>query len=195
MKDKKGWLPAHVAASRHCSPEKLQMLLNVYPEALHETTEERYTLLSLAKSTATPSHPNFALIRMLERETAGSALSLPISSNASSGHVSPPPGIGAAVSPDMSPVPFSMYPSASSLAFSSFGLPEGYSFVEEYGSSANREYPYPEPLVAHRKKRGPKRGHDQLYDDPVGLLLHLSHSGKDGGEEDQKMESVKRVEV
>jgi Ankyrin repeats (many copies) len=62
MKDRKGYLPAHVACSRHCSPEKLQMLLNVNPASLFATTNDGHTLLSLATSTATKSHPNYALI-------------------------------------------------------------------------------------------------------------------------------------
>jgi hypothetical protein len=195
MKDKKGWLPAHVAASRHCSPEKLHMLLNVYPEALHETTEEGYTLLSLAKSTATRSHPNLALIGMLETETTCSSLTRPISSNSSGGHSSPPPGIGPAVSPDLSPIPLSAYPSANSFVSSAFALPEGYSFLEEYGSSVKRVRPDPKSTVTGRQKRAHKRGREQLYDDPVGLLLHLSHSVKDGEEDDQKMGPVEHVEV
>lgn len=68
MKDKKGWLPIHVACSRHCSPEKLQMLLDASPSSLHELTKDGQSLLSLAMSTATKSHPNFALIRKLKEE-------------------------------------------------------------------------------------------------------------------------------
>jgi hypothetical protein len=68
MTDKKGYLPAHVACSRHCSPEKLQMLLKVNPEALISTTNDGETLLSLAISTATKSHPNYALIDELKRK-------------------------------------------------------------------------------------------------------------------------------
>ena len=66
MKDKKGYLPAHVACSRHCSPEKLRMLLEANPAALHDKTSDGHTLLTLAKTTATKSHPNFALIKELE---------------------------------------------------------------------------------------------------------------------------------
>mmetsp|Transcript_24119 Transcript_24119/g.32110 ORF Transcript_24119/g.32110 Transcript_24119/m.32110 type:complete len:208 (+) Transcript_24119:239-862(+) len=68
MRDRKGWLPAHVACSRHCSPHKLKMLLAAYPAALHAETDDGNTLLSLATSTATTSHPNFALIEMLRAE-------------------------------------------------------------------------------------------------------------------------------
>lgn len=78
MKDKKGFLPAHVACSRHCSPEKLRMVLAVNPDSLYEKTKEGETLLSLATSTATKSHPNYALINELNRhldlpQHAGSA--------------------------------------------------------------------------------------------------------------------------
>jgi hypothetical protein len=67
MKDKKGWLPIHVAVSRHCSPEKLRLLLKANPN-LHATTALGETLLDLAQKTATKSHPNFALIAELERQ-------------------------------------------------------------------------------------------------------------------------------
>eukprot|EP00535_Pseudo-nitzschia_heimii_P002255 CAMPEP_0197185068 /NCGR_PEP_ID=MMETSP1423-20130617/11121_1 /TAXON_ID=476441 /ORGANISM="Pseudo-nitzschia heimii, Strain UNC1101" /LENGTH=301 /DNA_ID=CAMNT_0042636031 /DNA_START=598 /DNA_END=1503 /DNA_ORIENTATION=- len=67
MRDKKGFLPAHVACSRHCSPEKLEMLLQVNPDSLFAETEDGRTLLGLAKSTATKTHPNYALISDLER--------------------------------------------------------------------------------------------------------------------------------
>lgn len=68
MKDKKGFLPAHVACSRHCSPEKLRMLLNVNPNALFELTSQGDSLLDLARATATKSHPNYALIKELVRQ-------------------------------------------------------------------------------------------------------------------------------
>lgn len=67
MRDKKGYLPAHVACSRHCSPEKLEMLLRVNPSALTAQTNDGETLLTLATSTATKSHPNYALIDDLRR--------------------------------------------------------------------------------------------------------------------------------
>ena len=66
-RDKKGYLPAHVACSRHCSPEKLLMLLEVNPDSLHDTTNDGKTLISLARATATRSHPNYALIEELKR--------------------------------------------------------------------------------------------------------------------------------
>lgn len=67
MKDKKGLLPVHVACSRHCSPEKLQMLLEVNPESLHATTNDGDGLLDLATKHSTKSHPNYALIDDLRR--------------------------------------------------------------------------------------------------------------------------------
>lgn len=68
MTDKKGFLPAHVACMRHCSPEKLRMLLAVHPGSLYEKTDNGETLLSLATSSATKSHPNYALIDELNRQ-------------------------------------------------------------------------------------------------------------------------------
>jgi len=67
MKDKKGFLPAHVACSRHCSPEKLHMLLKINPAALTAKTNDGDTLLGLAIKSATRSHPNYALIDDLKR--------------------------------------------------------------------------------------------------------------------------------
>jgi hypothetical protein len=67
MKDKKGYLPAHVACSRHCSPEKLHMLLRINRGALTAKTHSGDTLLSLAVNTATRTHPNYALIDDLKR--------------------------------------------------------------------------------------------------------------------------------
>lgn len=66
MKDKNGWLPIHVACSRHCSPEKLEMLLKAYPDSLHKKTHDGETPMSLATSTATSSHPNHKLIQALQ---------------------------------------------------------------------------------------------------------------------------------
>ena len=66
VKDKKGWLPIHVACSRHCSPEKLRMLLEANPASLRAITNDGKTPLALANSTATKSHPNYALIKALE---------------------------------------------------------------------------------------------------------------------------------
>eukprot|EP00536_Pseudo-nitzschia_multiseries_P003077 jgi/Psemu1/236370/estExt_Genewise1.C_430189 len=67
MTDKNGFLPAHVACSRHCSPEKLDMLLQVNPASLFEKSKDGRTLLDLARCKATKSHPNYALITDIER--------------------------------------------------------------------------------------------------------------------------------
>jgi len=67
MIDKKGFLPAHVACSRHCSPEKLGMLLQVNPTSLFAKTHDGKMLLDLAKQTATKSHPNYTLINDIQR--------------------------------------------------------------------------------------------------------------------------------
>ena len=72
MRDKKGWLPIHVATSRHCSPEKLDMLLKAYPESLTETTNDGKTPWMLAKSTATKQHPNRTLLKALEERLKSS---------------------------------------------------------------------------------------------------------------------------
>lgn len=72
MRDKKGWLPIHVATSRHCSPEKLDMLLEAYPESLTKTTNDGKTPLMLAKSTATKQHPNRTLLKALEERLKSS---------------------------------------------------------------------------------------------------------------------------
>jgi hypothetical protein len=65
MKDIKGFLPAHVACSRHCSPEKLRMLLAVNPDALFDKTNDNETMLDLAKKMATKNLPNCSLINEL----------------------------------------------------------------------------------------------------------------------------------
>jgi hypothetical protein len=74
-RDRKGYLPAHVACSRHCSPEKLRLLLAVYQGALYETTNDGATLLSLATKTATRSHPNYALLNELRVQLDAAARS------------------------------------------------------------------------------------------------------------------------
>ncbi len=67
MRDKNGFLPVHLAVGRHCSPEKLDMLLRANPSSLFATTEDGRSLLDLAKKEATKSHPNYALINEIER--------------------------------------------------------------------------------------------------------------------------------
>lgn len=75
LRDKKGFLPIHVACSRHCSPEKLGMLLEANPASLFAETDDGRTILVLAKTTASPSHPNYTLIAEIERRIASSSAS------------------------------------------------------------------------------------------------------------------------
>jgi hypothetical protein len=111
-KDKKGYLPAHVACSRHCSPEKLRMLLSVNPSALYELTDENETLLSLATNTATKSHPNYALIYELNHQIDISqyrihgyaSLATPVSSEESDGSSRGRLDSNETVDPPVSPV-------------------------------------------------------------------------------------------
>lgn len=70
MPDKHGFLPIHIACSRHCSPDKLELLLDVNPASLYAVTHDGSTPLSLAESTATKSHPNYTLIVHLKKELA-----------------------------------------------------------------------------------------------------------------------------
>lgn len=67
VKDKKGFLPAHVACSRHCSIDKLRLLLQVNRQALFEKTLDGDTLLDLAMKNSTRSHPNVSLKQELKR--------------------------------------------------------------------------------------------------------------------------------
>jgi len=67
MRDKNGYLPIHVACSRHCSPAKLEMLLEVNPASLLATTDDGKTILYLAETTATVQHPNYTLIAEIEK--------------------------------------------------------------------------------------------------------------------------------
>jgi hypothetical protein len=68
MKDKHGYLPAHVACRRHTSPDKLRMLLAVNPGALYDRNNDGRDLIGLAEYHATKSHPNYALIEELKRQ-------------------------------------------------------------------------------------------------------------------------------
>jgi hypothetical protein len=83
LKDSKGWLPVHVACSRHCSPEKLLMLLQVHPECLYATTNDGQTPLSLAKSTATKTHPNQKLIKEIKKQLGRTIKPLPVTTTVS----------------------------------------------------------------------------------------------------------------
>jgi len=66
MKDKNGFLPIHVACSRHCSPPKLDILLAANPDSVVDRTDDGHSPLSLALSTATKSHPNNTLVARLK---------------------------------------------------------------------------------------------------------------------------------
>lgn len=81
-KDKKGWLPLHVAVSRHVSPDKLKMLLAANPASIREVTNDQKTALQLARTTATRSHPNYALIRALQEALPEGGDGVGIPSNA-----------------------------------------------------------------------------------------------------------------
>lgn len=103
MKDKKGWLPAHVACSRHCSPEKLRMLLEVNQNALYERTYAGETILDLATATATKSHPNYALIEAINRHLAPSLPVAPLPMEAAQPF--PPPAMTHMGSSTFAPIP------------------------------------------------------------------------------------------
>ena len=71
MRDKDGFLPAHIACSheesgRYFPPKKLEVLLGVNPDALFAKTSDERTLLTLAKGTETASQPNYELLRYIE---------------------------------------------------------------------------------------------------------------------------------
>jgi hypothetical protein len=65
MKDNYGRLPAHVACSRHVSPDKLKMLLAVNPGVLFIHDNNGHDLLGLALYHATKTYPSYALIAEL----------------------------------------------------------------------------------------------------------------------------------
>ena len=69
--DKNGYLPAHIACSRNCSREKIEMLLAAYPASLTAETNDGDTLLSLARSTATALRPNHSLIAAIKEALQG----------------------------------------------------------------------------------------------------------------------------
>lgn len=69
VSDENGYLPIHIGCSRHCSIEKIKLLIDANPDSLHARTHQGKTPLSLAKSKATKSHPNYELIKILKRCT------------------------------------------------------------------------------------------------------------------------------
>jgi Ankyrin repeats (many copies) len=68
MKDSKGYLPLHAAASLHVSPSKLRLLLDANPLSIFEKTGDGKTALDLAKATATATRPHHVLIKALQKE-------------------------------------------------------------------------------------------------------------------------------
>jgi hypothetical protein len=189
------------------------MLLKVYPEAVHDTTEEGYTLLSLAQSTATPSHPNYALIDMLQREMDRSSsnprrMDSPLHmADAARAAISPSPyTIPTAVSLDMSPPLSTVYATTAATA-TTCAMMNHDLFLDSARSSSwttnvtTANAPCimtPTSTPARRSRRAPKRTRQQLYDDPVGLLLHFSQSGKEGDDDnndDKKKGRMEHVEV
>lgn len=66
VRDRKGWLPIHIACSRNTSQEKLRMLFDVNPSLLYAHTTQGETLLQLATSAATDSHPNKSAITAIK---------------------------------------------------------------------------------------------------------------------------------
>mmetsp|Transcript_7095 Transcript_7095/g.13045 ORF Transcript_7095/g.13045 Transcript_7095/m.13045 type:complete len:304 (-) Transcript_7095:251-1162(-) len=66
VRDRKGWLPIHIACSRNTSQEKLRMLFDVNPSLLYAHTTQGETVLQLATSAATDSHPNKSAITAIK---------------------------------------------------------------------------------------------------------------------------------
>merc|ERR1719464_1716127 len=163
--DKKGFLPAHVACSRHCSPEKLDMLLQVNPNSLFTITNSGDTLLSLAIKTATKSHPNYALINDIRRRLDKSTTT----SMSSSG--------------------FHPYDVHSSLVISTFSSDKGNESIEpeefdsSFGTTSDSD------LFSCRKRKVTADDQDnystikQEESEQANLLLHFSrHMDEDVGE-------------
>lgn len=69
MKDNNGFLPIHIGCTRHCSVEKLELLLRVHSESIFEKTMDGETTLDLAVKTAN-NHPNHVLIDRLRSAVA-----------------------------------------------------------------------------------------------------------------------------
>ncbi|KAL3914137.1 MAG: hypothetical protein SGILL_006219 [Bacillariaceae sp.] len=77
MRDSKGFLPIHIACSRHASPHKIAMLLDINPASLHATTDDGQSCLALAENLATKSHPNYALIDDLRKRLRATGSVIP----------------------------------------------------------------------------------------------------------------------
>jgi Ankyrin repeats (many copies) len=65
MKDKHGYLPAHVACRNHTSVDNLRLLLAVNPAAVNCKTEDDHNLLDLALHYKNDKYSNCALIKEL----------------------------------------------------------------------------------------------------------------------------------
>ena len=74
MTDQNGFLPIHIACSRHASPKKIAMLLDVNPASLRAKTNAGESCLELAMKHATKSHPNYALIDDLRKRFQAAGL-------------------------------------------------------------------------------------------------------------------------
>jgi len=177
-RDRKGYLPAHVACSRHCSPEKLRMLLEANPDALYAETNDGETLLSLATNSATKAHPNFTLLRELRSQIEqrahqagrceGAQLVTPISSRSKAEDLTSP-SLATCVSTEVS---------TRSRVDSNDSMKTWHSseFTSGYG-----EVPRAAIAISSRKRKcggsgGNVRSSDP-YEDPAGLLLHFSRNG------------------
>jgi hypothetical protein len=188
MRDKKGYLPAHVACSRHCSPEKLRMLMAVYPASLYETTNSGHTVLSLATSTATKSHPNYALIDELNLQMQQAHarshhhLTTPLMAGSYSAHA-----LVSSEESDASRGRLDSNDSDKSLP------PRPAIFLDRHGRPMAVQHQQPQPYVAMQPpQQRPSRKRNYWDEkspppgamqqgltslDPVDLLLHFSRNG------------------
>ena len=176
-RDRKGYLPAHVACSRHCSPEKLRMLLEANPDALYAETNDGETLLSLATSSATKAHPNFTLLRELRSQIEQRAqqagrgesaqLVTPISCRSKAEDMTSP-SLATCVSTEAS---------ARSRVDSNDSMKTWHSseFTSGYGEGTRAAI-----AISSRKRKSGGNGTSSSgdpYEDPAGLLLHFSRNG------------------
>jgi len=177
MKDKRGFLPAHVACSRHCSPEKLGMLLKVNPSSLFDKTNDGDTLLSLAKRKATKAHPNYALIDELNKRI-DEAL-----------RITPRPTIVLPL------VCVSSGESSDSSSRGRLGSDDSSTSWQEINGNHNNDRSVrvsidakekPTREVAVRRSRGKRKSREE---NPADLLLHFSRNGSSRGSPGQESPS------
>lgn len=194
-------MPIHVAASRHCSPAKLNLLLAVYPGSINALTESGETPLSLAKSTATKSHPNNRLIQALEdilkknkmtnptfdSNTAAKDSSVIGEAAAAAAAASTISSFIAPVSPDLSyllpkkNLPFEMMISSES----SSATTESDDYFSNAVTGSDHHFSCNQKKELHSKKPLKKRSIvpprvSSVDVDPVGLLLNFSRGGIGG---------------